>query len=46
MVLEKRDVNITTQFMRIFKIFVDFRFICQLSKDMDKMKPIVIPVHQ
>jgi len=39
--LEDRNVNITSQFVRIFKVFEDFRFIQQLREDMDKVRPAV-----
>lgn len=38
--LEDRDTNITSQFLRIFKVFEDFRFIAQLREEIDKVKPI------
>jgi len=37
--LEDRNVNITSQFVRIFKVFEDFRFISQLWEEMNKVKP-------
>lgn len=36
--LEDRDVNITSQFVRIFKLFEDFKFISHLTEEMDKVK--------
>jgi len=39
--LEDRNVNITSQFVRIFKVFEDFRFISQLREEMDKVRPAV-----
>ena len=41
MVLEDRNVNITSQFVRIFKVFEDFKFISQLREEMDKVRPAV-----
>ena len=40
--LEDRNVNITSQFVRIFKVFEDFRFISQLREEMDKVRPVVV----
>ena len=40
--LEDRNVNITSQFVRIFKVFEDFRFIQQLREEMDKVRPVVV----
>ena len=40
--LEDRNVNITSQFVRIFKVFEDFRFIQQLREEMDKVRPAVV----
>jgi hypothetical protein len=37
--LGDRNVNITSQFVRIFKVFEDFRFINQLKEDMEKVRP-------
>jgi len=39
--LEDRNVNITSQFVRIFKVFEDFRFIQQLREEMDKVRPVM-----
>ena len=39
--LGDRDVNITSQFVRIFKIFEDFRFISQLKEEIEKVRPVV-----
>ena len=39
--LEDRNVNITSQFVRIFLVFEDFRFISQLREEMDKVRPAV-----
>ena len=39
--LEDRNVYITSQFVRIFKVFEDFRFISQLREEMDKVRPAV-----
>jgi len=36
--LEDRNVNITSQFVRAFKVFEDFRFISQLKEEMEKVK--------
>jgi len=36
--LEDRNINITSQFVAIFNVFEDFRFISQLRKQMDKVK--------
>ena len=40
--LEDRNVNITSQFVRIFKVFEDFRFISQLREEMNKVWPAVV----
>lgn len=37
--LEDRNVNITSQFVAIFRIFEDFRFISQLREEMEKVRP-------
>ena len=37
--LEDRNVNITSQFVRIFKVFEDFRFIQQLREEIGKVQP-------
>ena len=39
--LEDRNVNITSQFVTIFKVFEDFRFISQLKEEIDKVPPDV-----
>lgn len=39
--LENRNTHITSQFVRIFKVFEDFRFIQQLREEMDKVRPAV-----
>ena len=36
--LEDRNFNITSQFVRIFKVFEDFRFVSQLREEMDRIK--------
>lgn len=43
-VLEDRNVNITSQFVRVFKVFEDFKFISQLREDMEKVRPEVAMV--
>ncbi len=37
--LGDRNVNITSQFVRIFKVFENFRFINQLKEEMEKVRP-------
>ena len=39
--LEDRNVNITSPFVHVFKVFEDFRFISQLREEMDKVRPAV-----
>lgn len=39
--LEDRNVNITSQLARVFKVFEDFRFIQQLREEMDKVRPAI-----
>jgi hypothetical protein len=39
--LEDRNLNIPSQFVRIFKVFEDFTFIAQLREEIEKVKPVI-----